>query len=123
RTRCATAWRPARWTTSSWTRRRRSGSRRTCPPTSGAGSWSRCRTTSVSGRPAVASPVGISLLGAGNIGSAVVAALAAGADRYAARVGRPLELRRVLVRDTQRSRPGIEASQVTGDIEDVLRDE
>ncbi|MCK9486695.1 MAG: homoserine dehydrogenase [Dehalococcoidia bacterium] len=71
----------------------------------------------------MANPVGVSLLGAGNIGSAVVSALARGADRYAARVGRPLELRRVLVRDTQRARAGIEPSQVTGDIDDVLRDE
>ncbi len=71
----------------------------------------------------MADPVGISLLGAGNIGSAVVAALAAGADRYEARVGRPLTLRRVLVRDTARRRAGVDPSQVTGDIDDVLRDE
>ncbi len=71
----------------------------------------------------MAEPVGISLLGAGNIGSAVVAALAGGAERYAARVGRPLALRRVLVRDTSRPRAGVDPSQVTGDIDDVLRDD
>ena len=53
---------------------------------------------------------GISMLGAGNVGSGVIAALAGGAERYAERVGRPLELRRVLVRDASRSRPGVEDS-------------
>ena len=67
--------------------------------------------------------IGISLLGAGNIGSGVVAALAAGAVRYAARVGQPLELRRVLVRDTARTRRGVSGDQITTRIEDVLADD
>ena len=66
---------------------------------------------------------GISMLGAGNVGSGVIAALARGAERYAERVGRPLELRRVLVRDASRSRPGVEDSQLTTDFDDVLADE
>jgi homoserine dehydrogenase len=66
--------------------------------------------------------VGISLLGPGNIGSAVVGALARGADRYAARAGRPLELRRVLVRDASKPRDGVRADQLTTRIEDVLAD-
>ena len=70
------------------------------------------------------SPIGVSLLGAGNVGgSGVVAALNAGAERYAARVGRPLALRRVLVRDTSRPRDGVSPEAVTGSIEDVLADE
>ena len=67
-------------------------------------------------------PVGVSLLGAGNIGSAVVAALANGADRYTSRVGRPLELRRVLVRDTARARDGVRPEQITDSLDDVLAD-
>jgi len=68
-------------------------------------------------------PVGISLLGAGNIGSAVVAAVQRASERYAARVGRPLEVRRVLVRDTSRERPGIRPDQITSSIDDVIADE
>jgi homoserine dehydrogenase len=68
-------------------------------------------------------PVGISLLGAGNIGSAVVAAIERASARYAARVGRPIEVRRVLVRDTARARAGIRPEQITGDFADVLADE
>jgi homoserine dehydrogenase len=63
------------------------------------------------------------LLGAGNVGSGVIKALAAGADRYAAQIGRPLELRRVLVRDASRPRSGVDGSQLTTSIEDVLADE
>ncbi|MEI7925256.1 MAG: homoserine dehydrogenase [Chloroflexota bacterium] len=71
----------------------------------------------------MAEAIGIALLGAGNIGSGVVAALAAGASRYAARVGQPLELRRVLVRDAKRVRRGLRADQTTTSIDDVLADD
>ncbi len=66
--------------------------------------------------------VGISLLGAGNVGGGVIEALRNGAERYAARVGRPLELRRVLVRDAARTREGVASEQLTSDIDDVLDD-
>ena len=66
--------------------------------------------------------VGISLLGAGNVGGGVIAALRKGAGRYAARVGRPLELRRVLVRDAARARDGVASEQLTADIDDLLDD-
>ena len=66
--------------------------------------------------------VGIALLGAGGIGSGVIAALEAGAARYAARVGRPLELRHVLVRDTLRPRRGVASALITGDLDVVLGD-
>lgn len=66
--------------------------------------------------------VGLSLLGAGNIGAGVIAALHDGAERYAARVGRPLELRRVLVRDASRARPGVRRAQLTTDLDEVLAD-
>ena len=68
-------------------------------------------------------PVGISLLGAGNIGSAVVAAVQNASERYAARIGRPIEVRRVLVRDTARARPGIRPEQVTDKIDEVIADD
>ena len=40
----------------------------------------------------------------------MVAALRNGAERYAQQVGRPLELRRVLVRDASKARDGIDAA-------------
>ena len=68
-------------------------------------------------------PIGISVLGAGNVGSGVIAALAGGGDRYADSVGRRLELRRVLVRDPSRARPGVEPSQLVTSLDDVLEDD
>jgi homoserine dehydrogenase len=67
--------------------------------------------------------VGVSMLGAGNVGGGVIAALTASGERYARTVGRPLELRRALVRDTGRSRPGLDAAQLTTALDDVLADE
>lgn len=67
--------------------------------------------------------IGVSLLGAGNVGGGVASALAAGGARYAERVGRSLELRRALVRDTSRSRPGLTSDQLTTKVEDILSDE
>ena len=66
--------------------------------------------------------VGVSLLGAGNVGSGVIAALIAGAGRYAAQAGRPLELRRVLVANPDRAREGVPQGALTGRIEDLLDD-
>jgi homoserine dehydrogenase len=70
----------------------------------------------------MADSLGISMLGAGNVGGGVVAALVAGVDRYAALVGAPLELRRVLVRDASRARDGLTADQLTTDVDDVMTD-
>ena len=67
-------------------------------------------------------PVGLALLGAGNVGGGVIAALAAGAERYAARAGRRLELRHALVRDPARERAGLTAAQLTDDLEVILAD-
>jgi homoserine dehydrogenase len=67
--------------------------------------------------------IGISLLGAGNVGSGVIEALAQGRDRHAGHVGRPLALRRVLVRDPARARAGVDAQQVTTDLDAVLADD
>ena len=71
----------------------------------------------------MADAIGISLLGAGNIGAGVIAALAAGAARYEARAGRPLALRRVVVRDAGRVRRGVRPEQISTTIEDVLADD
>ncbi len=67
-------------------------------------------------------PVGIALLGAGNVGAGVLRALELGADRYAARVGRPLAVRHVLVRDVARRRAGVPRRALTASLDMVLAD-
>lgn len=68
-------------------------------------------------------PLGIALIGCGTVGSGVARLLLDQADRLAARAGRPLALRRVVVRDAKKARsvilsPGI----VTTELRDVLND-
>ena len=67
--------------------------------------------------------IGVSLFGAGNVGGGVASALERGGERYAGRAGRRLELRRALVRDASRSRPGLADEQLTTNVEDILSDE
>jgi len=66
--------------------------------------------------------VGIGLLGVGNVGSGVTAALERGAERYAARIGRPLELRCALVRDPARGRPGVPDGRLTDNPDAIFDD-
>jgi homoserine dehydrogenase len=71
----------------------------------------------------VTTPLGIALLGCGTVGGGVARLLLEHPGRLAARAGRPLLLRRVLVRDPARERaarlpPGV----LTTDFEAVLRD-
>src|SRR5438270_9705132 len=49
-------------------------------------------------------PFGIALLGCGTVGGGVVKLLLGQADRLAARAGRPLDLRHVVVRDPAKAR-------------------
>jgi homoserine dehydrogenase len=60
-------------------------------------------------------PVRIALLGCGTVGSQVVRLLDEHADDLTARVGRPLELVGVAVRDVTRPRPGVAAHLLTDD--------
>ncbi|HKO92182.1 MAG TPA: homoserine dehydrogenase, partial [Polyangiaceae bacterium] len=47
----------------------------------------------------------VGLLGCGTVGGGVVRLVAQNADQLASRIGAPVEIRRVLVRDLQRRRP------------------
>src|SRR5580704_13788775 len=67
--------------------------------------------------------LGIGLIGCGNVGTGVAKLLLEHPERMAARAGRRLELRRVVVRDPCKARavdlpPGI----VTAELRDVLND-
>ncbi len=61
-------------------------------------------------------PLGIGMIGYGTVGSGVAALLRDQAELYAARVGRPIELRRVLVRNPAKAAAaGADAALVTND--------
>ena len=68
-------------------------------------------------------PLGVGLIGCGNVGGGVAKLLLEHPERMAARAGRPLELRRIVVRDPAKPRavplpPGI----LTTNLRDILND-
>lgn len=65
--------------------------------------------------------VSVALLGAGTVGTEVARLLAETADDLAARVGAPLRISAVAVRDASRPRPGIDPALITSDAEAVAR--
>ncbi len=68
-------------------------------------------------------PLGIALVGCGTVGGGVARLLLERPDRLAARAGRPLLLRRVVVRDPLKERvPSLPRQLITTSLEDVLRD-
>src|SRR5271166_5561596 len=68
-------------------------------------------------------PVRLGLLGCGTVGGGVVQLLRENAEYLAQRVGAPLEVARVLVRDPRKERvPQLERSKLTADPEAVLGD-
>ncbi|WP_066637759.1 homoserine dehydrogenase [Serinicoccus hydrothermalis] len=64
----------------------------------------------------------VALLGGGTVGAAVARALLQHPDRYAARLGAPVELLGVAVRDTTRVREGIPADLLTDDPHALAQD-
>jgi homoserine dehydrogenase len=68
-------------------------------------------------------PIGISLLGCGTVGGGVIRLLSSNATRLASRVGAPLVIRKVLVRDLVKDRvPECERAWLTTNPDDVLGD-
>lgn len=68
-------------------------------------------------------PLGVALIGCGTVGSGVAKLLLEHPDRLAARAGRPLVLRKVVVRHPDRPRPvAIPPELITTDLDAVLRD-
>ena len=67
--------------------------------------------------------LGIGLIGCGNVGGGVAKLLLEHPERMAARAGRRLELRRVVVRDPAKPRAvPIPAGILTTDLHDILND-
>lgn len=67
-----------------------------------------------------AAPVTVALLGGGTVGSQVARLLQVNAGELASRVGAPLDLVGVAVRDTRRERVGVPAGLITGDAEELV---
>ena len=68
-------------------------------------------------------PYGIALVGCGTVGGGVAKLLLENAQRLTARAGRPLVLRRVVVKDPSKPRdPLIPKQLITKDLSDVLKD-
>jgi homoserine dehydrogenase len=65
-------------------------------------------------------PLRVALLGAGNVGTEVARLLMESADDLQARIGAPLELVAVAVRDIAKVRTGIDASLLTDDADAVV---
>lgn len=63
------------------------------------------------------SAIGVGMIGCGTVGTGVAMLLRGEADLYARRLGRPIELRRVLVRDVDKAcrATGLDAGRVTAD--------
>ncbi len=72
----------------------------------------------------MAEPLNVALLGLGVVGSGVARALLEKGEVYARRLGRPLRLRRVLVRQPHKPRPvALDPSLLTADPDQVLEDD
>jgi homoserine dehydrogenase len=68
-------------------------------------------------------PLGVALVGCGTVGAGVARLLLEQPDRLAARAGRPLALRRVVVRHPEKPRPvAVPRELITTDLEQVIRD-
>lgn len=65
-------------------------------------------------------PLRVALLGAGNVGSEVARLLVESAGDLEARIGAPLELVAVAVRDLDKARPGIDPSIITADADAIV---
>src|SRR5262249_23379696 len=70
----------------------------------------------------MAKPFGIGLIGCGTVGGGVAKLLLEQSGRLAARAGRPLVLRCVVVRDPSKPRPSTPRELITTDLQQVLRD-
>jgi homoserine dehydrogenase len=71
----------------------------------------------------MAEPLGVALVGCGTVGSGVARLLLEHPERFAARAGRPIVLRRVVVRHPDKPRPvKIPPELITTDLDLVLRD-
>ncbi|MBR1695972.1 MAG: homoserine dehydrogenase, partial [Selenomonas sp.] len=65
----------------------------------------------------------VGLLGSGTVGSGVVQVLEMNREQITERVGAPIQLKTVLVRDLNKKRPNLAGYQLTDNYEDILKDD
>src|SRR3954469_13284461 len=70
----------------------------------------------------MADPLNIALVGGGTVGGGVASLLLGHPDRVAARAGRPVHIRRVVVRDPAKPRPTIPKELISTDINAAIHD-
>src|SRR5262249_37589352 len=70
----------------------------------------------------MAEPLNIALVGGGTVGGGVARILLEHPDRIAHRAGRPVHLKRVVVRDASKSRPGIPRELISTDLRGAIQD-
>ncbi len=68
-------------------------------------------------------PIKFGLLGSGTVGTGVIRVLQENAREIEERIGAPIELKKVLVRDLGKKRPQLEGIAVTDNIEEIIGDE
>ena len=71
----------------------------------------------------MAKVIRVGLLGSGTVGSGVVQVLEMNREQITERVGAPIQLKTVLVRDFTKKRPQLAGYQLTDKYEDILNDE
>ena len=67
-------------------------------------------------------PLGIAMIGCGTVGGGVAKLLSENRERIAVRSGRNLTLRRVVVRDSAKSRPHVPKEIISTDIQAAIHD-
>ena len=68
-------------------------------------------------------PVRIGLLGSGTVGTGVVRVLKENAYEISQKVGAPVQIQTVLVRDTHKVRPDLKGLRVTDDFQEIVADD
>ncbi len=68
-----------------------------------------------------AQPLTVALLGSGTVGASVAQLLSSQSEDLTARIGAPLEVVGIAVRDLRRERPGIDPALLTDDAESLVR--
>ena len=68
-------------------------------------------------------PVMIGLLGSGTVGTGVVRVLKENAYEISQKVGAPVQIKTVLVRDTHKVRPYMEGLRLTDEVEEIIGDD
>ena len=68
-------------------------------------------------------PITVGLLGSGTVGTGVLRVMQENAYEISQKVGAPVEIKTVLVRDTKKARPYMDGVHLTDEIDEILKDD